>query len=44
MEKFAAVLLSFLFLSSFFVSDALACTTFCLKNKTEVLFGEIMTG
>lgn len=40
MEKFAAFALSFLLLSSFFVSETLACTTFCLKNKGEVLFGK----
>lgn len=29
-----------LFVSVFCASDALACTTFCLKNKGEVLFGK----
>jgi penicillin V acylase-like amidase (Ntn superfamily) len=40
MKKFALYTFSFLLLTSFFVSDALACTTFCLKNKGEVLFGK----
>lgn len=40
MRKFAAALLSVLVLSSFLVSPAFACTTFCLKNKNEVLFGK----
>ncbi|MGC2236737.1 MAG: linear amide C-N hydrolase [Pyrinomonadaceae bacterium] len=39
MKKFAAFALSFLLLSSLFVSEAFACTTFCLKSKSEVLFG-----
>jgi penicillin V acylase-like amidase (Ntn superfamily) len=40
MKKSAAILVSILLLASLFVSDALACTTFCLKNKGEVLFGK----
>lgn len=40
MKKPAAVLFSLLLLSSVFVSETLACTTFCLKNRGEVLFGK----
>lgn len=40
MKKIAAFAISFLLLSSLFVSDVLACTTFCLKNKGEILFGK----
>lgn len=40
MKKFGAILLSFLVLFSFAVQETLACTTFCLKNKGEVLFGK----
>jgi choloylglycine hydrolase len=40
MKKIAAFAISFLLLSSLFVSEASACTTFCLKNKGELLFGK----
>jgi choloylglycine hydrolase len=39
MKKSAAVVLAFVVLSSLFASNVLACTTFCLKNKSEILFG-----
>lgn len=40
MKKFAAFLFSFFILLSIFTNQTLACTTFCLKNKGEVLFGK----
>jgi penicillin V acylase-like amidase (Ntn superfamily) len=40
MKKLAIYSLSFVLLACLFVSDALACTTFCLKNKNEILFGK----
>lgn len=40
MKKIAAFALSFLLLSASFISEARACTTFCLKNKGEILFGK----
>lgn len=40
MKIFSKIALSFLVLASLFASDAIACTTFCLKGKGEVLFGK----
>jgi choloylglycine hydrolase len=40
MKKFAAFLLTAFFLLNAFSTTLLACTTFCLKNKGEVLFGK----
>jgi penicillin V acylase-like amidase (Ntn superfamily) len=38
-KKFCSLALSFLFLVCLLVNQSLACTTFCLKSKDEVLFG-----
>jgi choloylglycine hydrolase len=40
MKKFGAILFSLVFLLSLSVTEIFACTTFCLKNKGEVLFGK----
>lgn len=40
MKKIGAFLFSFFILLSLFSNQILACTTFCLKNKGEVLFGK----
>lgn len=40
MKKFAAFLLTALFLLNTLSAETFACTTFCLKNKSEVLFGK----
>lgn len=40
MKKIGAFLFSFFILLSLFTNQALACTTFCLKNKSDVLFGK----
>jgi penicillin V acylase-like amidase (Ntn superfamily) len=40
MKKIGAIFLSFLVLLSLLSVETLACTTFCLKNKGEVLFGK----
>lgn len=40
MKRFGAIAFSALLLLSLFVSETFACTTFCLKNKGEVLFGK----
>src|SRR5436305_3006577 len=39
MKKTALAVLSILSLVCLLVNPALACTTFCLKNRGEVLFG-----
>lgn len=40
MKKIGAFLFSFFILLSLFSNQTFACTTFCLKNKGEVLFGK----
>ncbi len=40
MKKFGAFLFTFFILISLLSDQTLACTTFCLKNKGEVLFGK----
>lgn len=40
MKKIGAFLFSFFILLSLFTNQTLACTTFCLKNKSEFLFGK----
>lgn len=40
MKIICKIALSFLVLASFFTAPAFACTTFCLKNGGEVLFGK----
>jgi len=40
MKKFGAAALSLLFSLSLFSAQTFACTTFCLKNRSEVLFGK----
>lgn len=40
MNKIGAFLFSFFILLSLFSNQTFACTTFCLKNKSEVLFGK----
>jgi penicillin V acylase-like amidase (Ntn superfamily) len=40
MKIICRIILSFLVLTSIFTAETLACTTFCLKNKGEVLFGK----
>lgn len=40
MKKSGAALLSLLFCLSLLPAETFACTTFCLKNKSEVLFGK----
>jgi penicillin V acylase-like amidase (Ntn superfamily) len=40
MPRLRFVLFVFLLLFSVFTANSLACTTFCLKNKGEVLFGK----
>jgi len=40
MSKFGSVIVVAVLISSILVGDSLACTTFCLKNNGEVLFGK----
>lgn len=40
MKKIGAIIFSILILCSLSVSEIFACTTFCLKNRGEVLFGK----
>ena len=40
MKKIATIALSLLITLSLFTAQTLACTTFCLKNKGEILFGK----
>src|ERR1700755_3020224 len=40
MQKLVASFLTSFVLLNLFLIDGLACTTFCLKNKGEVLFGK----
>lgn len=40
MKNICKITLSFLVLASLFCVETFACTTFCLKNKGEVLFGK----
>src|SRR5688500_10006888 len=40
MRKVGAIILSILILSGLSANENVACTTFCLKNKGEVLFGK----
>ncbi len=40
MKKIAAVIFSLFVILSFSIQNSFACTTFCLKNNSEVLFGK----
>lgn len=40
MNRLISICSAFVILTSLFANDVLACTTFCLKNKGEVLFGK----
>src|SRR5688500_3491130 len=40
MRSIASYLFAVVFIAGLITSEALACTTFCLKNKGEVLFGK----
>lgn len=40
MKKLAIFAISVLILLTFFVAETFACTTFCLKNKGDVIFGK----
>src|SRR5687767_12015985 len=40
MRSIASYLFAVVFIAGLITSEALACTTFCLKNRGEVLFGK----